>query len=492
VTIVGFVAMGCIAAALAWPLRGTTLWPIALPIALAFGEAGFVQTWDLQVNVSWFPVPFHWLDIVFGALVVAWLLVRRLSSSGSALPVSAGLDVGVLTAWLVMVAIAVPLAWIDGGAVKLGILWTALPYAYIPLSCILIYDILRRTNRAAMWALLQSLSVVTSVLAVFYILHMLGWSVYDAAGVNSTYSNVAGVRRDILTFPIWSCVTVPFLLWSERIRVAQGVMIVLQVAAVAVSVTRSLVLSCVFAIVLLVALRVIAVRRPLQPLVPLSVGAVALGASALFVPGLVSRTVGSLLSRFGELSGGVGSVTNVASRLNVTERVSSFLHGWTLWTGAGFSDAAVAQSQTNMGHLLVADSLWSLVLLGLGLLGAAAVAVALTVGLWSGIVATFRQRAEPLALGAVGAAALLWLIARTPASSEILITYPIVCAFALALVMVEVRSAWSTSSEALKLVFGREAAPVLPDWLPNDARFKAALVVLAVVAEVAIGRAIAR
>ena len=491
-TLVGVLAMGCIAAALAWPLRGTTLWPIALPVALAFGEAGFVQTWDLQVNVSWSPVPFHWLDIVFVTLVVAWLLVRRLSSRGSASPLSAGPDVWILVAWLTMVAIAVPLAWIDGGAIKLGILWTALPYAYIPLSCILIYDILRRSNRVAMWALLRRLSLITSVLAVFYILHMLGWSLYDAAGVNSTYSNVAGVRRDILTFPIWSCVTVPFLLWSERIRVAEGLMLVLQVAAVAVSVTRSLVLSCVFAIVLLVALRLIAERRPLQSLVPLGVGAVVFGASAAFVPGLVSRTADSLLSRFGELSGGVGSVTNVASRLNVTDRVSSFLHGWTLWMGAGFSDAAVAQSQTNMGHLLVADSLWSLVLLGLGLLGTALVALALAVGLGSGIVAARRQRGEPLALAAVGATTLLWLIARTPASSEILITYPIVCAFALALVMVEVRSAWSTAPEALRLLFGRDATPVLPAWLPSDARFKGALVVLAIVAEVAIGRAIAR
>jgi hypothetical protein len=274
--------------------------------------------------------------------------------------------------------------------------------------------------------------------------------------------------------------------------VVEGSMIVVQVAAVAVSVTRSLVLSCVLAIVLLVALRLAAGRRPLQPLVPLGVGAVAFGALALFVPGLVSRVVGSLLSRFSELSAGVASVTNVASRLNVTERVSSFLHGWTLWMGAGFSDSAVAQSQTNMGHLLVADSLWSLVLLGLGLLGMAVVGLALAVGLGAGVIATRRQRGEPLALAAVGAAMLLWLIARTPASSEILITYPIVCAFALALVMVEVRGAWSTCPEVLGLVFGRDATPVLPDWLPRDVRFRSALIVLVVVAEITIGRAIAR
>jgi hypothetical protein len=492
VTLVGYAAMLGIAAALAWPLRRTALWPVALPVALALGESGFVQTWDLQVQLPGFPVPLGWLDIVFGALVVSWLLVRRVSPADRSRGLPVGLDVAVLVAWFVIVAIAVPLAWVDGGAVKLGIAWTVLSYSYVPLSAAMLYDMLRRTNRAAVQTLLRSLSVVTSVLAVFYILHMLGLSIYDLARVNSTYSYVAGVRRDILTFPVWACLTVPFLLWSERIRFIDSCMVVVQVAAVAASLTRSLVLACLLAVLFIVASRFVAGRRPFEPLLPVGIGAVSAAVLAWSLPGFIDRSLAVLLSRFDELSAGVTSVANVASRLGVGERVSSFLSGWGLWMGAGFSDAALARSQASLGQLLVDDSLWSIVLLRFGLIGVTLVAATIVVGIVSGVVAARRLRREPLAMAAVGTAALVWLAARTAASSEIVNFYPMVLAFILALIMVEARDAWSESDRVLRVLLGRGDAPELPAWVPRGAAAKVAAIALLVIVEFAIGRAIAR
>lgn len=491
-TLVGILAMLCIAAALAWPLRGTTLWPIALPIALAFSEAGFVQTSDLAIQIPLFPVALRWLDIVFGALVVAWLLVRRLSSAETASPLPVGVDVAALTAWLAIVVIALPLAWIDGGAIKLGISWILLPYCYVPLSTAMLYDVLRRTTRAAMWTLLRSLSVVVSVVAAFYMLHMLGWSVYDLAGVNSTYSSVGEVRRDTLTFPYWAYLTIPFLLWSERIRVVDACMIVLQITAVATSVTRSLILGCFLAVAFVMVSRLAVGRRPLQPLVPVSIGIAAFAVLESFVPEFVSRRAGVVLSRFDELSAGVGSVPTIAYRLGVGARISSLLKGWSLWMGPGFSDVAQLQTRVNLGKYILSDSLWTVILFYFGAIGVAIVGLTLMVGVGEGVLAVRREREEPLALAAVGTAALLWLIARTVASSEIMEFNPMVCALVLALIMLEARDAWSTSPEVRRLLLERGEARTLPEWLPQGPMLKVALVALAVVAEIAIGRAVAR
>lgn len=491
-TLVGYVAMACIIAVLAWPLRGTTLWPLALPIALAFGEAGFVQTWDLQVQLPGFPVPLSWLDIVFVALLVAWLLVRRVSRPPKVLAARGHWHAAPLVAWLVMVALAVPLAWIDGGAIKLGISWSVLAYAYVPLSVAILWDVLRRTDRAALWVLLRSLSVVVSVLAVFYTFHMLGLSLYDLAGVNSTYSGVGEVRRDVLTFPVWACVTVPFLLWRERIRLVDGLMIVVQCIAVAMSLTRSLVLALGLAFLLLVVWRVAANRRPFQPLVVAAVGAASFTVLLWTVPAFVARAVDLLSSRFDELAAGVASVPNVVSRLDVGTRISSFLSGWGLWMGAGFSDAAIAQTQANVGRQLVADSLWSLILLRFGVIGVVVIAATLAMGVGTGLVAALKRRREPLAIAVVVAAALAWLCVRTAASSEIVANYPVVCAFLLAIVLVEERGAWSDSREVRRLLFDGGDTPSLPDWVPRSGALKAMALVLLVVVEITLGRAIAR
>ena len=160
--------------------------------------------------------------------------------------------------------------------------------------------------------------------------------------------------------------------------------------------------------------------------------------------------------------------------------------------GAGFSGAAVAQTQANFGRLLVEDSLWSAILLHFGILGVAVVAVTLAVGIGTGVLAALRRRTEPLALAAVGAAALVWLFARTAASAEIMMNYPLVCAFLLALVTVEARDAWSASQGVERLLLGRGDAPALPERMRRSVLFKAAAVALAVVVEIAIGRVIAR
>jgi hypothetical protein len=492
VTLLGAFAMLCIAAAIGWPLRGTTLWPLAIPVALAFGEAGFVQTWNLSVAVPGIPVPLGWRDVVFIALVVAWLLVRRLSPPGKPSPRLVHWDMVPLAAWLALVGISIPLAWIDGGAIKLGIALAVFAYAYVPLCFVFLWDILRRTDRATMWKMLRSLSVIVSALALLYVFHMLGLSVYDAAGVNSTYSVGDGIRRDILTFPVWACITVPFLLWSERISVVEGGMVAVQAAAVAMSMTRSVVLGFALAVLLVVVARFVVRRRPLQPLVPAAVGLAGFGVLAASVPQQVDRIVGALTSRFDELSAGVSSVSTVASRLGVGARVSNFLSGWSLWMGAGFSDAAVSQSQAGLGRLLVEDSLWSVVLLYFGIIGAVVVAGTLVVGVVAGAFAAFNRRAEPLSLAIVGTAALAWLFARTAASSEILTYYPIVCAFVLALITVEARDAWSTSPYARRLLLERDDAPTLPVWARNSTLLKAGAIAVVVGIEIVVGRAMAR
>jgi hypothetical protein len=491
VTVAGLVVMSVIAGTLAWSLRRTALWPLALPIALAFGESGFVQTWDFLVQLPVFPVPITWLDIMFVALVIAWLLVRRVAPKPKDPPSLWGFSAAPLAAWLAVVALAVPLAWIDGGVIKFGIAWIVLSYAYIPLSAVIVYDILRRSDRSAVWALLRSLSVIVSVLAVFYTLHMLGWSLYDLAGVNSTYTAVGEVRRDILTFPVWACITVPFLLWSERISLAEGCMIVVQIVAVAMSLTRSLVLACLFAIVFVVVARIAARRRPLQPLVPVSIGGVAFGVLAWSVPGFVTRTAELLLSRFDELAAGVTSVSTITQRLGVGERVSNFLSGWGMWMGAGFSDEALARSEASLGRLLVADSLWSIVLLNFGIIGAVIVALTLATGIAAGIRAAFKRRSEPLSLAIVATAALIWLSSRTIASSEIVTFCPLVCGFVIALVIAEVRGAWAAPQAVHGLLLGRDDAPALPGWLPRGVAIGVALAFVVLV-EIVIGWVVAR
>ena len=491
VALTGLFVMLSIAAVLAWPLRRTTLWPLALPIALAFGEAGFVQTWDMQVEVPYFPFTLRWPDIVFGALVIAWLLVRRLSPPQGGSRWAIGVDEGVVIAWLVMAAVAILLSWIDEGRIMPWITRDVLYYCYVPLGLVILQSVFRRTGREAVFVLLRSLSVVVSALSIVYILHMSGWSLYDRAGVQSSYSALGEVRRDSLTFPVWACVTLPFLLWSERIGIVESVMILLQSAALAASLTRSFVLAGVLAVLLVAVLRVVNRRRPTTLLVPIGFGIAFVGGLSWWAPESLRQSGRLLMSRFDELSRGVASVPNVVERLAVGERVSSFLRGWTLLMGAGFSEAARRQTDLNLGHLLVYDSLWSLVLLTFGIVGAVVVAATLLIGLLQGVSVAFRQRREPLSLAAVGAAALLWLIARTPASSEILSFYPMVCAFAFALVTVEAHSAWSASREVRPLLPDRREADMMLAHLPQGSAFRAMLAVLALTALVLIGRVVA-
>jgi hypothetical protein len=233
-------------------------------------------------------------------------------------------------------------------------------------------------------------------------------------------------------------------------------------------------------------------RRPLQPLVPVAVGLAGLGTLAIAAPRALGRIVDPLLSRFDELAAGVTSVATMTQRLGVGERVSSFLSGWSLWMGAGFSDAALAQSRANIGSLLVADSLWSLVLLHFGVIGAIVVGVTLAVGLGAGVLATYRRRAQPMSLAIVGTAGLAWLVARTAASSEILTNYPIVCALVLALVMVEARDAWAKAPDARRLLLDRDDAPVLPSWARGNVLLTGGAIAILIVIEIVIGRMMAR
>lgn len=490
-TLAGFTAMLLIFSTLAHATRGTTAWPLALPITLAFGEAGFVQTWDFVAYLPGLPLPIKWLDIVFGATLVAWLMVRRLSAeevTGGGL----GIDTVVIGAWLLLVAIAVPMAWLDGGALKLGIAWVVLPYSYLPLAAAMLYGVFIRVPRSAVWRLLRALSVVVTVLGGIYVFHMLGPSLYDLAGISSTYSLSEGIRRDSLTFPVWICLTLPFLLWSEHIGVPEGVMIAVQLAAVVASVTRSLVIACVAAIVMLAFSRIVMKRGPQELLVPAllsGLGAAVVGWSAT---SLGARTADVLMFRFAELSGGLSSVPNLVARLRVGESVTGVLGSRSLWMGVGFSDAAIQRAQTLLGQAIVADSLWSVVLLNFGVVGAVVVAAILLVGIGTGVRTMWFHRSEPLALGAVGTAAMIWLSGRTVASSEILAFYPVVCAFALAVIAVEKRDAWSRSDTVLPLAFGRDTGSVVPAWFPHGVSGRTLAIVVGVVLEILLGRGLGK
>lgn len=462
-----------------------------MPIMLALGESVFLQTWNFRLSVPLLPEPLNWRDVLFLATLVAW------SALQSARPRPDSLYPGwdLVGGWLLLLwfAFQTPLSWLVGGEIKIGIALAARGLLYVPLGFLLWADIFRRVTREEVRWLLESVAVLCVPLAGLYALSTLGVRIYEAAGIQSAYYQAAGVRRDILTFPVWAKIALPVLIvWPGKRPVWRFAGAAVILVACFLTYTRSIIVPGL-AVVLICGLLLSGRTKGLavswlRPLLLIAAVGLALVVAGDYAP----QGLQYLAQRFEEIgSSGLG-VSTFQARLAWGRTIAELVGRVDPWLGYGFSDQMLGEAFRVGSTMFLSDVLWLPLLLFTGWLG-----VALT----ANMLAAYGRTSARLAwaaespwreLGCVVFCVFVWDVSRSFASSELLTNLGVGATTWMALAAVAVRGAVRDTWPAKRRL--GSLSEVFPQLgTPQGRRVAVALMIVGMLlAEVYLGRLLVR
>jgi O-antigen ligase len=328
------------------------------------------------------------------------------------------------------------------GAVKVGVVWALRGWLYVPICLAMWVDIFRRSSRDEVHRLLATLAVVSVPLAAMYSLSEVGVPIYPHLGWAPQSVGSATIVRDFLTFPFWAKLGLAWYVTRPKQSPASLLAIAALLMACVLTYTRSIEIPAALCVLVALVLPLATTRnwgvvgRRMMAFAGLT--AVAIAGLAILAPGNLAFSY----QRIHELARNGENSANVASRVetfSIASRTSYAANG-VFGAGASVSGASRVDALWEQG-LMLADSLWTFTVIGIGLAGVASFAVLFAVFLWRAVRLCLLGETVSR-LGGVMLIVIVWDIIRSPASSEFVTLYPIVSGLFMAVVAIEIRGAW--------------------------------------------------
>jgi hypothetical protein len=428
-----------LAAFFIWQVFRNRMMIVLLPLIPLFGRSAFLDI------LGWVgPLHMTLPDLMFAAELVAWFWVRVQRPTGRPLP-GGYLPVAVLA--LLGLCVVGAVTSIAQGYEVTKTLREFLNYSFTWFGFFLWVDILRRFTRDEAWQVVRAVVVVSVPLLALYCLSALGVHIYPWAPYFETTVGSSRLVRDFATLS-------PFVFWVVAYYVLRpdrglygSIGLMLAVAAIMLSFTRSLILALAAALTWYLLLVLLSPRRRAERLRRL-LGIVSLCVASVLVLALISPAADTLLtSRMKSLRANGLSDENVAARIEKISQVDVVVQREGRWFGAGLLPAQVFLTPGPMyvRGVVLGDIMWARLYLNLGISGVLAVIAVLGGYLLTSLGCALSSDAEKRRVGAFQAMLAIGFILLTSVGGGFY-GGSAALAMGLAMVFVEQRALWLRSS----------------------------------------------
>ena len=430
-----------------WRLRSARLaWLAGFVVATCAGAA-YLPSDTFSLALPGLGIPLRWADVCFFALTVAWIAIRAEHRRPAPLILTVG---GMsLVLWVAWVGLQVPLAWVDDGAVKLGVPLAMRYWLYVPLGAFMLVDIFRRRTRSEAAAFMDVVGAVAVFLGVLYVCSALGLPVYPSSKLLLQQTEVGSITRGYITFCYWTVVAVPWYAAKSRMTIWSVLALAVLATTAVLSYSRGLVISLTLAGLVAAVLPAMAhgsgakmARRFAAAVVVVAL----LGTLAVLVAPQNVKYVGI---RFGSAFVERGATPSMQqSRVGAFASVSRSLGMQGRLTGLGFSRKGAATIEALSGRLILGDSLWTVTNAQLGFLGVTVLACCVGAFVLTGISAVRASWHSDMRIEAAMLAAIVGVAMRTFSGSEWVIGAPVASGLVLALLMASRQKAWAIDADS--------------------------------------------
>jgi O-antigen ligase len=364
-----------------------------------------------KMKPFWVPQRIDPVDHLMVWLVITWLLyfdlllprhARRVRERRPFGPPLASGEEAVLVAIAAYVVLQIGLTTLRytgfGSAVT-----EAKSFIYLLLGYFLLRGIFCHAARKDTLDFLAAVVVVDAIAGGLYVLHQgLHKTIYIATENQSIVFNGQHLTRSFYFMPQFLLLAIPYCVARRRLGPFWLGVLIVTLAAVWVSYTRSLLVIAFVEIAVVLGLRLVKAREawPALKRAGQIVAVVAVCAVAAFA--LLPTQSDYLLSRLRQAvsGGGPTHATNVVTRINEERATYRFISSQDPWLGAGFTSTS---QDPHLGQVegMASDLVWVSTLYRLGLLGVIAVVCLFVAAAW---------RAGRLSLSAGGEAEMLSIV----------------------------------------------------------------------------------
>jgi hypothetical protein len=344
-------------------------------------------------------------------LVIVWviffdLLLPRASRSSIRTPVfgprPALFEEAIILAFAGLVVLEIVLTAVETGDL-VSVLAEARPYVYLIVGYFMLRGMFWRAGRQDTLDFIAALVLVNSFSAGLFVLHQgLHLAVYDVEEYQAVAFMGQVLTRSFYFMPQLLILSLAYCLTRERWNALWLAVFVVNIAAIWVSYTRSLMIIAAVVIALVLGMKMLKARAVAHTLrrgvAILGILLVFAGVAFVFLP----TETRYLFSRFEGISaaGGVSDEPNLKNRQNKVSVIYEWIAPKSALLGVGFvspgQDAHVARAER-----MTADLVWVIMLFRFGVVGAAVTALLYVAGSW---------RALRLSAMGTGAAEVLGLI----------------------------------------------------------------------------------
>ena len=276
-------------------------------------------------------------------------------------------------------------------------------FIYLLIGYALLRGIFCHATREDTLDFLAAIVVVDAIAGVLYVLHQgLHMSIYIATENQSIVFMGQHLTRSFYFMPQFLLLAIPYCVARRRLGVFWLGVLIVTLAAVWVSYTRSLLVIAFVEIVVVLGLRLVK-KREAWPAVKRAgqiVGVVVVFGALAFA--LLPTQSDYLLTRLHQAvsGGGPTRTTNVVSRIDSERTTYRFISSEDVWLGAGFTSTSQDPRLSQVDEM-ASDLVWVPTTYRLGMLGVIAVACLFVAAAW---------RAGRLSLSVGGEAEMLSIV----------------------------------------------------------------------------------
>ena len=355
-----------------WEARKNLLFLLGIPFLMAMYSSVFFT----RMRPFWIPGRFTpqthlmiWLTLALVVVLLVWS--RRGDGQLGVFGVRRVLpEEGLLFLFGLLVGIHV-LGGFSSTGDLFGAVTAAVTSLYLILSYLIVRGIVSRATRAETIAFLRAIVLVNTLVAALFILHQgFHLPIYSGAEYYSTVVNGIEITRTHRYAPAFTPLALGFILAMRQWRPFWLVALAVNILAVMVTYTRTLLIAAVFAVVIAVVVRELRhpeagrlVRRALTIL-----GSVAVVAAAFAWVRPVEAKY--LLSRLGEFAsaGGASDIGNWQVREMQWSAVQRVVSKIDPWFGLGYPEAG-SNPVDAMIYMWTWDNTWLPILYRFGIAG---------------------------------------------------------------------------------------------------------------------------
>ena len=230
---------------MAWLLRHTKLFLLAIPIVMSMKESAFIGASHFSFYLPGLPVAINYDIFLLFVLTVTVILIKHQSKSVHAVRrcVKGDLILKLVKIFIAFSVIQVLIFWVGNMNLQLGLLFTLLSYLFPFLSILLWLQIMCLSTDKEVLVLINSITLITVILGILYVLNSSGLEIYPFEIYRELSFQAKTIIRDFSTIPPWLSLSLATLLVRDNLRSGLGLLIL--VTVIIFTYTRSILLSFV-------------------------------------------------------------------------------------------------------------------------------------------------------------------------------------------------------------------------------------------------------